>query len=103
MKKLKQFEKQPEETAVNLDVFLGLKPVEIDEAMYHYIVCAYNAPHYSAEVTDRHFVDQTSEANSSIKHDYDWEQYTYMTVAAYPDGTYWYLGILPDLNNEPKN
>lgn len=99
---LEQFENQPDDTAMDLDVFLGNKPVEIDEQMYYHIQCAYNAPHYTAEVSERYFVDQTSEADSSIDHGYDWEQYTYMTVASYPDGTYWYLGILPDMNNEKQ-
>lgn len=100
MKTLEQFENQPEETAVDLDDFLGIKPIEIDEQLYYHIVCAYTAAHCSYEMGKQHHVEQGGDAENSIKNIYRDDIYTYSTVASYPDNTYWYLGILPDLQRE---
>lgn len=101
MKTLEQFENQPEETAVDLDVFLGLKPIEIDEDLYHHICCAYTAEHCSHQIDKQHYISQGGDAMSSVKDSFlSDEILTYMTVVMYPDHTYWFLGILPDLDRE---
>lgn len=97
---LEEFENQPEETALDLDEFLGMKPVEIDEDFYHHICCAYVPQNCTFEMPGKYYIDQAGEADNSVKSYLGKEVYTYSTVAHYPDGTFWYLGILPNLKRK---
>jgi len=96
MKTLEEFES--ENNTLDLDKYLGSKPVQIDEDLCNYIICAYVAPNFSGRLSEGYHIDQQGEAHSSFEDNDDKETYTYLTVASYPDNTYWYLGILPDLN-----
>lgn len=97
MKTLKEFEKIEE---LELEEYLGAKPVEIDEDLCHHISHGYVASNYVGHISDGHYIDQQGEAADSFDDGDSKERYTYMTVASYPDGTHWYLGILPDLNRD---
>lgn len=98
IKTLEEFESQE-----NLDLteFLGEKPIEIDEEMYHHILCGYVPCNCDIKIKEHEYVGQGGEAYDSFK-DNPWnrEAYTYLTVKSYPDNTFWHLGILPNLNGE---
>lgn len=99
MKTLNEFEKTEE---LDLIEYLGAKPVEIDEDLCHHISHGYVASNYVGQISEGYYIDQQGEAQDSFDDGDNIDRYTYMTVASYPDGTFWYLGILPDLNRDSQ-
>ena len=97
MKTYKQWDEFPE--GKDLKDFLGDKPCEIDEELFHEISCGFVAPNYVSFPTNKegYLVEQAGEAECSFEDGYCLRRNSYMTVAKYPDNTYWYLGILPDM------
>lgn len=97
MKTLKYWENRSPEK--DLRAYLGSKPCQIDWELYEHISCGYLAPNYTGTPLndENYWVSQNGEAECSFDDGYTSKRYSYMTVASYPDRTYWYLGILPDL------
>jgi len=81
----------------DLNQYLGDKPCQIDWDLCEHIQCAYVASNYLGIMKEGLRVAQNGEADYSFEDGYN-KRYTFMTVISYPDGTHWYLGILPDLN-----
>lgn len=79
--------------------YLGDKPCQIDWDLCEHIQCAYVASNYIGIMKESLVIAQNGEAEYSFD-DGNPKRYTYMTVMSYPDGSHWYLGILPDLNGE---
>lgn len=99
IKSLDEFETQNSDQ--DLRDYLGDKPIEIDEQLFYHISCGYVASNCTLEISPRVYIGQNGEAENSFKESFDSEdRYTYMTVKSFSDGTYWYLGILPDLNRD---
>lgn len=108
-KKTKQFQKtiktldefETQNSDQDLRDYLGEKPIEIDEQLFYHISCGYVASNCNLEISPGVYIGQNGEAESSFKESlYSENRYTYMTVKSFPDDTYWYLGILPDLNRD---
>lgn len=79
--------------------YLGDKPCRIDWDLCEHIQCAYVASNYLGIMKEGLCVAQGGEAEYSFDDGYK-KRYTYLTVISYPDGSHWYLGILPDLNED---
>jgi hypothetical protein len=95
---MKTFEEW-EKSDIDLDVYLGEKPCEIDFELYEFIACGYVPTNCYIDMGNKTFIQQAGEANDSFEHfEKDIEIYTYSTVIQYPDDSCWYLGILPDLS-----
>lgn len=83
----------------DLNQYLGDKPCQIDWELCEHIQCAYVASNYLGVMKEGQCVAQNGEADYSFEDGYK-KRFTYMTVISYPDGSHWYLGILPDLERE---
>lgn len=97
IKTLEEFESSGD--WIDLNQYLGDKPCQIDWELCEHIQCAYVASNYLGIMKEGLCVAQNGEAEYSFEDGYN-KRYTYMTVISYPDGSHWYLGVLPDLVRE---
>ncbi|SEG62600.1 hypothetical protein [Sphingobacterium lactis] len=98
IKTLDEFECQNQEE--DLIKYLGDKPIEIDELLYYHIICGYVVSNCNIMLKEGIYIAQNGEAEDALQETAIGPKiFTYMTVKSFPDGTFWYLGILPDLNS----